>query len=448
MENILGLLKKKTFSGGVHPPEFKKLAEDRAIEKLLPPDSVVIPLQQHLGAPSEAIVEVGDTVKIGDKVGEAKGFVSVPCHAPVSGTVKAIEERLHPLGGKSKAVVIENDGQENYGADFEVDTHYLDLSAEHMRERICNAGLVGMGGAAFPTHVKLSPPAEKPIDTFILNGAECEPYLTSDHRLMLEHAEEILAGVQIIVKILGCKNCYIGIEKNKPDAIEVMKKAVKSGGYSYSVLGFNVKYPQGAEKQLIKATVNREVPRSGLPMDVGCLVQNVGTAKAVYEAVSSQRPFIERVVTVSGSGIKNPKNLLVRLGTSLARLFEHCGGTTDSVGKIIMGGPMMGISQFSEEVPVIKGTSGIVLLSKRESRLAKPNNCIACARCVDSCPMGLMPTHIANFITHERFLEAKDYGVLDCIECGCCAYICPAKLPLVHTIKYGKNEVYKMERAA
>ena len=442
------LFRKRTFSGGVHPPENKKLSESLAIENLLPPDVVVIPLQQHLGAPSEPIVEVGDTVKIGDKISEAKGFVSVPCHASISGIVKAIEDRPHPLGGNAKSIIIENDGREEYNPDIEANAHYLDYSTDEMRERIKNAGIVGLGGAAFPTHVKLSPPAEKPIDTFILNGAECEPYLTSDHRLMLEHSQEILLGMQIIVTILGCNNCIIGIEKNKPDAIEAMRRAVKDGKYNFTVIGFDVKYPQGAEKQLIKAAVGREVPRGGLPMDVKCLVQNIGTAKAIYEAVSSNIPLIERIVTVTGNAIKNPKNLRVRLGTPLVRLFEYCGGLLDNAGKIIMGGPMMGISQFTDEVPVIKGTSGIVVLTKKESRLAEPSNCIACARCVDSCPMGLMPTHICSYIRHERFLEAKEYGVLDCIECGCCAYICPAKLPLIHTIKYGKNQVYQLERSA
>lgn len=444
----MGLFRKRTFSGGVHPPENKKLSEGYAIEKLLPPVTVVIPLQQHLGAPAEPLANVGDRVRIGDKIGGAKGFVSVPCHASISGTVKVIEKRLHPLGGSVLSVVIENDGHEEYSGDIEANAHYLDLPPEEMRELIQNAGIVGLGGAAFPTHVKLSPPAEKPIDTFILNGAECEPYLTSDHRLMLEYTKEIVAGMEIMVRILGCKYCYIAIEKNKLDAIEAMRKTVRDKGLNYYVVGYNVKYPQGAEKQLIRATVGREVPRGGLPMDVGCLVQNVGTAKAVYEAVSSRMPLIERVVTVTGNGIKNPKNLLVRIGTPLASLFEHCGGLSDNVGKIIMGGPMMGISQFSDEVPVIKGTSGVVILNKKDSRLAESGNCISCARCVDSCPMGLMPTHISNCIRHDRYQEAKEYGALDCIECGCCAYVCPAKIPLVHSIKYGKNKIYQLERSA
>ena len=435
------------FSGGVHPPE-RKITADVPTEDLIPPDIVIIPLQQHLGAPSEVKVEVGESVKIGDKIGEAQGFVSVPCHSSVSGTVKAIEERPHPLGGNAMAIVIENDGKEDYSSDIEADAHYLDLKPEEMIRRIREAGIVGMGGAAFPTHVKLSPPPEKPIDTFILNGAECEPYLTSDHRLMLEHPKDVLLGMQIIVKILGCKNCYIGIEKNKPDAIDIMRKTAKEMGLDYTILGFNVKYPQGAEKQLILAAVGRQVPRGGLPMDVGCLVQNVGTAKAVYDAVSSRKPLIERVVTVTGSAVTTPKNLNVRVGTPYARLFEQCGGLTDNIGKIIMGGPMMGIGQFYQEIPVTKGTSGIVVLTAKESKLDEPGPCIACARCVDSCPMGLMPTHIASYVKHGNLAQAKEYGILDCIECGCCAFVCPARIPLVHYMKYGKNQIYKEERSA
>ena len=443
----MALFRKMKFSGGVHPPE-RKITADIPTEDLIPPDIVIIPLQQHLGAPSEAKVEVGATVKIGDKIGEAQGFVSVPCHSSVSGTVKAIEERPHPLGGNAMAIVIENDGKEDYSSDIEADAHYLDLKPEEMIRRIREAGIVGMGGAAFPSHVKLSPPPEKPIDTFILNGAECEPYLTSDHRLMLEHPKDVLLGMQIIVKILGCKNCYIGIEKNKPDAIDSMRNTAKDLGLDYSVLGFNVKYPQGAEKQLILAAVGRQVPRGGLPMDVGCLVQNVGTAKAVYDAVSSRKPLIERVVTVTGSAVTTPKNLNVRVGTPYARLFEQCGGLTENVGKIIMGGPMMGIGQFYPEIPVTKGTSGIVVLTANESKLDEPGPCIACARCVDSCPMGLMPTHIASYVKHSNLPQAKEYGILDCIECGCCAFVCPARIPLVHYMKYGKNQIYKEERSA
>ncbi len=437
----------RTFSGGVHPPQ-SKLTAHIPIEPVAPPPVVVIPLQQHLGAPAEPTCQVGDVVKIGDKIGEAKGFVSVPCHASVSGTVKAVEPRLHPLGGKVLSVVLENDGTGELSSAVVPDEEYLERSPEELRARIREAGLAGMGGAAFPTHVKLSPPANKPIDTLIINGAECEPFLTSDHRLMLEHAPEILAGVRVIEKILGCKRCFIAIEDNKPDAIATMRKAVAEGGYGYQVVPFRTKYPQGAEKQLIKAAMGREVPRGGLPMDVGCLVHNVGTAKAIYEAVALRKPLVERVVTVAGAGVHTPKNLLVPLGTQFSHLFAHCGGLTEEAGKVIMGGPMMGIAQFSDEVPVIKGTSGVVVLSRAESRVPAPHPCIRCARCVDACPMKLVPTQIQTLVRHERFAAAKSYGLLDCIECGCCAFVCPAGIPFVHLMKYGKMKVYQLERAA
>ncbi|MDZ7262444.1 MAG: RnfABCDGE type electron transport complex subunit C, partial [candidate division KSB1 bacterium] len=283
---------------------------------------------------------------------------------------------------------------------------------------------------------------------FILNGAECEPYLTSDHRLMVEKPQEILTGMKIMMKILGCRKGYIAIEKNKPDAIEVMQRVLEESRNGYDLIALQVKYPQGAEKQLIKAITGREVPRGGLPMDVGCLVQNVGTAKAVYDALAMNQPLIERVVTVTGRGIKEPKNLLVRLGTPFANLFEYCGGLTESAGKVIMGGPMMGLAQYTNQVPVIKGTSGIVVLDKNESKIPEPLPCISCARCVDSCPMKLMPNILGTYVEYNKFDKAKEWGIMDCIECGTCSYICPSKRRLVHLIKYGKLQVTRASKAA
>jgi len=363
------VFKKLTFKGGVHPPGNKKLAESKSIEILPPPKTAIVPVQQHIGAPAEPIVEVGEQVKTGQKICEAKGFVSVPGHSPITGTVKAIEPRPHPVGGKVLSIVIEANDEEKISQEINPIPNYLDQSAEEMKQKIRDAGLAGMGGAAFPTHVKLSPPVEKPIYTFILNGAECEPYLTSDSRLMLEHPNEIIEGMRIIMKILNCKVGYIAIEKNKPEAIKVFQKLTREAGDNFSVIGLNVKYPQGAEKQLIKAITKRDVPAGGLPMDVGCLVQNVGTAKAVYEAVSSNKPLYERVVTVTGKGIKNPKNILARIGTPFSELISFCDGLTEDAAKIINGGPMMGIAQFSQEVPVTKGTSGIVVLTKKRCKL-------------------------------------------------------------------------------
>ncbi len=440
-------LKKLTFKGGVHPPENKALAEEKAIEILPLPEFVIIPVQQHLGAPAEPVVKVGDEVKTGDKVCEAKGYVSVPSHASVSGKVKAIEKRSHPVGGKVLSIVIESDGKDELTPSIAPITNYLAQDVEEMKKKIQQAGLAGMGGAAFPTHVKLSPPANKPVDTFILNGAECEPYLTADHRLMLERPNEILEGVRIIMKILSCKTGYIGIEKNKPDAIALMQKLVNKSGDKLKVIPLNVKYPQGAEKQLIKAITNRRVPAGGLPMDVGCLVHNVGTAKAVYDAIASNKPLYERVVTVSGRGIKQSKNLLVRIGTPFQNLIDCCGGITEDIVKIINGGPMMGIAQYTLEVPVTKGTSGILALTKTEAKLPEPEPCIRCARCVDACPMNLLPNALARIIEYKRFDEAHKLGVLDCIECGSCAFVCPSKIRHVHYLKFGKLEVSKMMKS-
>ena len=402
---------------------------------------------QHIGAPAEPIVKKGDEVKTGDKICEAKGFVSVPAHSPVSGKVKAVEPRPHPIGGEVLSVIIENDGNDEMSPSITTIPDYFNQDNETMKKNIFNAGIVGLGGAAFPTHVKLSPPGDKKIDTFILNGAECEPYLTADHRVMLEHPNEVLQGIRIVMKILNCKNGYIGIEKNKPDAIALMQKLLNESGDKLTVVPLNVKYPQGAEKQLIKAITNREVPTGGLPMDVGCLVHNVGTAKAIYDAVSSQKPLYERVVTVTGKGIKSPKNLLVRIGTPVQSLIDFCGGISEDTVKIINGGPMMGIAQYTLDAPVTKGTSGIVILTKKEADLSDPDPCLRCARCVDACPMKLLPNELASLIDYKKFDDAHANGILDCIECGSCSFVCPSKIRHIHYFKYGKLEINKLLKA-
>lgn len=406
---------------------------------------MIIPLQQHIGAPAEPIVQKGDIVKTGQIIGEAKKFVSVPCHASVSGPVLAIEPRPHPLGINLLSIVIESDGTDTPVDAFDPDPKYMDRSVKEMKKRILAAGIAGMGGAAFPTHVKLSPPPEKPIEIVFLNGVECEPYLTSDHRLMLEHPDEILNGLRILMKILDVKKAIIGIEKNKPDAIRLMQNRV-SGKKNISVLPLAVKYPQGAEKQLINAATGRQVPSGGLPMDVGCLVQNVGTSMAVYQAVSSQRPLIDRVITVTGNGVKTPNNVRARIGTPFMDLIEFCGGYSDSASKLINGGPMMGIAQVTDTVPVIKGSSGILVLDEKMGRLKEERPCIACARCVDVCPMKLIPSHIAGNVEYGRTEEAHKLGLLDCIECGTCSFICPAKRNLVQYIKLGKARWNEIER--
>ena len=429
--------RRKTFRGGAHPPEEKHWTEEKPIEILPPPERVIIPLQQHIGAPAEPIVEKGDTVKIGQPVGESTKFVSVPCHASISGTVTSVEPMPHPLGVDLLSVVIENDGSDTWDDSIVEEKEMSKLTIDELKNRIQEAGIAGMGGAAFPSHVKLSPPPEKSIDIVFLNGVECEPYLTADHRLMLEKSKEILAGLRLIMVILDVEKAVIGIEKNKPDAIQLIRELTESSD-TVSVLPLAVKYPQGAEKQLIYAGTGREVPAGGLPMDVGCLVHNVGTALAIYEAVSMRKPLIERVVTVTGPGVQTPKNILARIGTPFRYLIEFCDGYSEMASKVINGGPMMGISQITDEVPIIKGTSGILILDDKTASLKNEQVCISCARCVDVCPMKLLPSRIANFVEYGRIEDARNWGLMDCIECGTCSYVCPSKRNLVHYIQLGK----------
>ena len=436
---------KRTFKGGAHPPEFKHLTEKLYIETLPPPERVVVPIVQHLGAPGSPLVNKKEQVKIGQKLTEPGGFVSVPCHSPVSGVVKKIDEYPHPFGRRIQAIEIENDGENTPDHDMEPQDDYLELPAEEMINRIRAAGLAGMGGAAFPTHVKLSPPKNKPIDTLIINGAECEPFLTADHRLMLEQGDDIFRGIQIIRKILNPRQTFIGIESNKPDAAAKMREI----GRDYpeiKVEVLQVKYPQGAEKQLINALTGREVPSGGLPMDVGCLAHNVGTTKAIYHAVAMNRPLMERVVTVTGDAVASPKNILAPIGARFSDLINFAGGYTDSAAKLVMGGPMMGISQHTDEVMVIKGTSGIMVLSQKAAYLPPPRPCIGCSRCIEVCPMHLTPTLIATLVNYNRTEEALKHNILDCMECGSCTYICPTKRNLVHMIKLGKMNALELKK--
>jgi len=475
-------VKLKTFPGGVHPPQYKDLTKGKPIEDMPVPIKVIIPLQQHTGAPCEPLVKVGDEVKEGQKIGESKAFVSAPVHTSISGKVTAIEPRPHPASAKDvMAIVIEKNPesaevsarpappavlrQQDGGAGRFIaqGTNWQELTPAQIKEKIRESGIVGLGGAAFPTHVKLSPAPDKKIDTVILNGVECEPYLTNDHRLMLEKTSQILEGLNIILKVLGVNRASIGIESNKQDAIKVMENAEHSyevggrdalHGISIEVVPLKVKYPQGAEKQLIKAILNREVPSAGLPFDVGVIVQNVGTALAIYEAVVTDKPLIERVVTVTGNGIKEPKNLRVRIGTPFSQVIEYCGGLTENINgsgppaclrqadggtKVIMGGPMMGLAQYTLDVPVVKGTSGILVLKDIKEESEGP--CIKCGRCVESCPMSLMPNRIGDYAETDNFDLCKEYGVFDCMECGACAYVCASRRPLIHLIKYAKSRL-------
>jgi electron transport complex protein RnfC len=445
----------KSFKGGAHPPENKNQTKNKSTVVLPPPQKVVIPLQQHTGSMCEPLVAVGDEVKEGQKIGESTGFISAPVHASISGTVTAIEEYPHPaMPAPVKSITIERKNGNGTSTSWDKNLDWHSLSAKDIIEKIREAGIVGLGGAAFPTHVKLSPPSGKHIEALIINGVECEPYLSADHRLMPEKPDQILEGLFILLKALSINRAYIGIEKNKPDAIRLLKEKLdlrqnKAGGKDHAsvqVIPLKVKYPQGAEKQLIKALLKREVPSGGLPFDVAVVVQNVGTAFAVYEAVVKGKPLIERLITVSGDGVANPQNLLVRIGTSFKDVLEFSGGlkVNGSSYKTIMGGPMMGLAQYNLDVPVIKGTSGILIL--KENKKKQVRACIKCGQCVELCPMGLMPNRLGDFAERNDFTSCDEYSVRDCMECGVCTYVCSSARPLVHLIKYAKLNLAKSKQ--
>lgn len=440
-------VKPLTFKGGAHPPHNKHATEHMPLAKAKAPDVAVIPLQQHIGAPCEAVVKVGEEVKLGQKVGEPKGFVGAPVHSSVSGKVAAIEKRPHPGGGMVLSVVVESDGLDIIDESVKPKGELEDLEADQIKNIMREAGLVGMGGAAFPTQVKFSPPPDKKIDTVILNGAECEPYLTSDHRLMVERPQDVVNGIKAMMKAVNVDKGYIAIEENKPDAIKAVTEAAR-GEKSVQVVVLKAKYPQGAEKQLIKACTGREVPSGGLPMDSGVIVNNVGTAAALACAIDTGMPLVERIVTITGSGINKPQNLIVRIGTAFSDVIDQCGGLEEGVGKIIHGGPMMGIAQYTTEVPVIKGTSGMLILKEKDLGLSPELPCIKCAKCVNACPIGLLPTKLEGFSQKGMLQEAEEYNAVDCIECGSCSFVCPAKRPLVERIRLIKAEIIAEKRKA
>jgi electron transport complex protein RnfC len=436
-----------SFRGGVHPNDSKSFTASKPIEAAALPGKVVIPVRQHIGAPCTPVVQKGDAVKKGQVIAKAESFVSSNIHASISGTVVDVADYPHPNFGKCLSVVIENDGKDEWAEGIPVQRDWKALEPDAIKGIIKEAGIVGMGGATFPTHVKLSPAPDKKIDTFILNAAECEPYLTADHRLMLEAQDRIVAGVLITMKVLGVTKGFVGIENNKPDAIEAMTKAFEGTGVQVS--GLPTKYPQGAEKMLIKVLAGKEVPSGGLPMDVGVVVQNVGTVIAISDAVERGIPLIERVTTVSGKAIKEPKNLLLRIGTSYEDAIAICGGFSSQPEKIISGGPMMGFAQDAINLPIMKGSSGILAFAAGEANLGVEQPCIRCGRCIDACPMGLNPSMLSILGERNLFEEAKEeYNLLDCIECGCCAYSCPAKRNIVQYVKYCKAQNVAKQNAA
>jgi len=426
------------FRGGVHP-RYNKITADKRIEKANLPKQVILPLSQHVGAPCKAIVNVGDEVKTGQLVAESDAYVSAKIHASISGVIKSIEDTSHPITGKPvQSIIIEGDDR-----DTQVEMlkrEYENFSVKELIDIIRENGIVGLGGAAFPAHVKFSPPKDKKITTLIVNGAECEPFLTTDHRLMVEKPDLLIAGIRILKKILHVKEVYIGIENNKKDAIRILQD--KCEGQNIRIKALPTKYPQGGEKNLIYAITKKKVPTGGLPMDVGCVVTNVGTSIAVYEAVALNQPLFERVVTVTGR-VKQPKNLLVRNGTIMKALIEQCGGYEGEPLMLINGGPMMGFSMPNDELPVIKGTSGLVVFNKKDVTDKRRIECIRCGKCVDNCPMDLHPSLIALYAEKDIMEKFENLHGMDCYECGCCAFDCPSNIPLVQMIRYGKSQVLK-----
>lgn len=438
----------RSFVGGIHPSYYKEFTAGMSITPARPPSQVIIPLHQNIGAPCEAVVQVGDEVKVGQKIGEPKGFVSAPIFASVSGKVTKIEPYNHPLGNPVTAIFIENDGLDTPFEGMQPGKPLEELTSDEIKQIAKDAGLVGLGGATFPTHVKLAPPPDIAIDTVIINAAECEPFLTADHALMLERADDIVYGLKAFMKALGATKGIIGIEDNKPDAIANMQKAVEKsrGEYDIEIHSLHTKYPQGAEKMLIKATTGREVPPGALPMAVNVVNQNTGTAVAMAEAIKLGKPLYERVITVTGPGIRKPGNLLVKNGTLVKDIIKQCGGMKDNARKLILGGPMMGLAQPTDDVPVIKGTSGVLILTEEFVQEYPISACIKCGKCVEVCPMNLLPNFIASASEKQRMDLAEKYGAMDCFECGSCTYTCPAKRPLVQWIRIAKGEIAASRR--
>ena len=428
------------YYGGVHPAERKGMSEHIELVRFPEPETVVIPLSQHIGKPATPVVAVGDAVKVGQKIGEAAGFISAPVHSSVSGTVVAIEERMHPVSGTpAPAIVIKSDGKNTLDESVKPNGALEDLTPEQIVNIVRDCGIVGMGGATFPTSVKLAP--GKPIDAVLLNGCECEPMLTADHKVLLHYADDIIFGLRAIMKAVAAPKGVIVIEDNKPDAIELMQaKVADLEGIEVSVA--RTKYPQGAEKMLIKRVLGKSVPSGGLPADVGAVVSNISTAKAISDAIRLGMPLIERVVTVTGERIAKPGNFIVKVGTNVKDIIDYCGGITGEDVTVKIGGPMMGIAQSDLNVPVLKGANGIIAFDTDNTEAVE---CIKCGRCVDVCPMELSPLHFAKFAKESNWAGMQAQNVMDCIECRSCEFICSSKIPLLSWIKYGKNEIRRMK---
>ena len=436
----------KTFpKGGIHPPE-NKITAAKAIKRMSVPKTVYVPIAQHIGIPAEIIVDRKDKVEIGQVIAKSGGFVSSNIHSPVAGTVTKLDMMVDSSGYKKQCIVIRTDPKNESNLvipEFPLKRE-ITLSQKDILQHITDYGIVGLGGATFPSHVKLDIKNDKHVDCLIINGVECEPYLTADHRLMLEKSEEIIVGIQILMHALHIEKAVIGIENNKKDAIAVLKKATESDP-RIKVSALRVKYPQGSEKQLIQAILKREVPKGGLPMDVGVIVHNVGTIFAIYQAVQHNQPLTERVVTVTGKKLNNPSNFWVKIGTPIKDLVEEVGGVPEGTRKIVNGGPMMGKAIKNTDVPITKGTSGILIISEEEASRKEPKNCIRCSQCVFVCPMGLEPHLLMNLSEKGLYERAAKEDVMTCIECGSCSYVCPSHRPLLDYIRFGKSIVKKLE---
>lgn len=432
----------KTFKiGGVHPAE-NKLSANQAVEQLPLPKTATIMVAQHIGAPSKVIVKRGDVVKVGQVIAQSAGFVSTNIHSSISGKVLKIDRSVDSSGYKKDAIIINVEGDE-WDESIDRSTDLItstDLDPKTITDKILAGGVVGLGGATFPTHVKLSPPPGMKAEVLLINGVECEPYLTADHRLMLEKGDELMVGIQLLMKALNVNKAVIGIEKNKPDAIEHLTVLAKKYA-GIEVCPLKVKYPQGGEKQLIKAVTGREVPSGALPIAVGAVVNNVGTAFAVYEAVHKNKPLVERIVTVTGKSLAKPSNFLVRMGTPVSQLIEAAGGLPDDTAKVISGGPMMGKAVTNIDIPVSKGTSGVLIINEKEGHRKTAMNCIRCGRCVSVCPMGLEPYMLMTLSENKMWEKSEALQIMDCIECGSCSFTCPASRPLLDHIRYGKLSV-------
>ena len=429
----------QAFFGGVHPNDMKAATNEKAIGQLAPPAEVVIPMSMHFGAPCTPLVKAGDHVKVGQKIGEFHGL-GAPIHASVSGTVKVVEPRPYSMGGNMMSVVIENDFQNELSEEVKAPADPDALTAEEMVEAIKNAGIVGMGGATFPTHAKISSAIGK-VDTVIINGAECEPYITGDHRTMLERPEEIIGGATYLAKMFGVDKVVIGVEDNKQNGIDAMNKVIAEKKAPVVVEPLRCRYPQGGEKQLCQAITGKQVPPGGLPAAIGCAVFNINTTCAIFRAITQGMPVVNKIVTVSGSGVVEPKNLECPIGTPFSCLFDACGGLNDKTYKLIAGGPMMGMAQYTADVSVGKGTGAVLAFCENEEQTVEHPQCIRCGKCVAACPMHLEPLFMYQYASKNMLDELNDAHIMDCMECGACAYVCPARVHLTHMFKTGKQKL-------